>query len=117
MYHCVSVNSGIDGCDAFTSFGQLPTPCPKTLWEAKTREEWEAEYSAYTASQEPQMDTLGMLIDAHRPGDDPVRSRLLDFWNGRTDTLGTLLGIAASMVQDTTDMWLEELTPRQAVNG
>ena len=43
------------------------------------------------------MHTMGMLIEAHKHTDDPVQSRLLDYWSGRADNLGTLLNIVASI--------------------
>lgn len=98
MCCCISVNTGIEGCDAFDGFNWLPIAAPRALWEARTRAEWEAEYSAYTAMRETGMYTLGMLIDAHKRSDDPAQSILLDYWNGRNDTLGQLLNLAATML-------------------
>lgn len=96
---CISVSTGIEGCDAFYEFTNLPLASPKTLWEAKTRAEWEAEYTAYSAGWDTGMHTMGMLIDAHnRSREDMSKSTLLDLWNARTDNLGELLNIVTSMV-------------------
>jgi len=93
---CISVDSGIPGCDAFESFRDLPLASPKTLWEAKTRADWESEYSSYITGHETGMLTMGVLIEAHQPSSDPVKSQLLDYWNSRADSLGNLLNIVAS---------------------
>ncbi|KAH8904194.1 hypothetical protein BR93DRAFT_971259 [Coniochaeta sp. PMI_546] len=96
---CISLSTGIEGCDAFYEFTTLPLACPKALWEARTRAEWEAEYTAYSATYDSGMHTMGMLIDAHnRSLDDVSKSNLLDIWNARTDNLGQLLNIVTSMV-------------------
>lgn len=94
---CVSVDTGRPECGAFDAIMELPLASAKTLWEAKTREEWEFEYSACNNMREIGIDTLGMLIEAYKRNDDPTNSRLLDHWNGRADNLGSLLNIVASM--------------------
>lgn len=100
MCRCISVSTGIEGCDAFYEFADLPLACPKALWEARTRAEWEAEYAAYSAGyDDSSLHTMGMLIDAHGRGvEDGSRSSGLDVWNARTDSLGQLLNIVTSMV-------------------
>jgi hypothetical protein len=96
---CISISTGIEGCDAFSEFTNLPLPCPKGLWEARTRAEWEAEYTAYAALYGSGMHTMGMLIEAHKWSLENVSSaQLLDMWNARTDDLGQLLNIVTSMV-------------------
>lgn len=90
---CISVSTGIEGCDAFAQLDALPLACARTLWEARTRAEWEAEYGAESGGH-----TFGMLVDAHgRGGEDGGRPDVLDSWNARADGLGQLLGIAASI--------------------
>lgn len=95
---CVSVDTGVPRCATLEDPTSLPLASPKTLWEAKTREEWEVEYSAYSAAQETEMLTMGMLIEARKQSWKSVNSQLLDYWNGRADNLGNLLSIAAGMV-------------------
>jgi hypothetical protein len=94
---CISISTGIEGCDALYEFTDLPLSCPKTLWEARTRDEWEVEYTAYSATYDSGMHTMGMLIDAHNKSmEDASRSNLLNIWNARTDNLGELLNIVTS---------------------
>lgn len=95
--HCVSVDTGFPNCNAYDWLSELPLASPKTLWEARTREDWESEYSGYTTTHETGMHTMGTLIEAHKRNEDPVNSRLLDYWNGRADNLGNLLNIVASI--------------------
>lgn len=94
---CLTIDAGFAKCEALEAFDELPLASPKTLWEAKTREDWESEYSAYCAGQENEIRTLGMLTDAHMQSDDPLKLRLLDYWHSRADNLGSLLSIAASI--------------------
>jgi len=94
---CISMSTGIEGCDAFYEFAELPLCSPKILWEAKTRADWEAEYTAYSAGYDTGMHTLGMLMDAHSRGHEDIsKSSLLDLWNARIDNLGELLNIMTS---------------------
>jgi hypothetical protein len=91
------VDTGIPGCDITEWSLDLPLPSPKTLWEAKNRVEWEAEYSTHCATHDHGVYTMGMLIEAHKHSDDPAKSQILDYWNSRADNLGNLLNIVASM--------------------
>ncbi|KAB5527931.1 hypothetical protein GE09DRAFT_975301 [Coniochaeta sp. 2T2.1] len=96
---CISVSTGIQGCDAFHEFINLPLASPKQLWEARTREEWEREYVACAASYDSGIHTMGTLIEAHnRTLEDVGRLGALDSWNSRADGLGALLNIVTGMV-------------------
>jgi hypothetical protein len=95
---CVSVDTGLPRCATLEDSTGLPLASPKTLWEAKTREEWESEYADYSTTQETRMLTMGMLIEAREHSYNSAKSQLLDSWNGRADNLGNLLNIAAGMV-------------------
>lgn len=93
----MSVDTGYPDCDLFERFRELPIACPKTLWEAKTRADWDSEYSTYSSLRQTGFHTMGMLIEAHEQKDDPVKSQLLDYWHSRADNLGNLLNIVASI--------------------
>lgn len=99
MCRCISFDT--EECDAFEIFKMLPLPMPKSLWEAKTRVEWEAEYSAYNTRHGnlgiPAPSTLVELVHLHQTKDDPVNRQKLDFWNSSTDNLSSMLNLAASM--------------------
>lgn len=99
MYRCIFMTTGIDGCDAFYEFTDLPLVSRKTVWEARTRPEWEVECSASAAAYEPGMHTTGILVDAHqRSSADVSKATLLDIWNARADNLGELLNIVSSII-------------------
>lgn len=93
----MSIDTGFPNCNAFEGFRELPLPSLKTLWEAKTREDWELEYSIYTTIQESRLQTLGTLIESLQQNDNPAMSQQLDHWNGSADNLGSLLNIVAGM--------------------
>jgi hypothetical protein len=97
---CRCISFDTEECDAFEIFKMLPLPSPKPPWEAKTRAQWEAEYTACCCSQGVPMmqrvDTMTMLVDAHRRKDeDPGMRARLDYWNSTTDGLSSLLNLAA----------------------
>lgn len=98
MCRCISFDT--EECDAFEIFKMLPLPTPKSLWEAKTRVEWEAEYTAYTSGHGPVtqcINTMIMLVDVHRKSHEPFNRQLLDHWNSGADNLSNLLNLAASI--------------------
>lgn len=82
------------GCPTTEAPWTLPLPSPKTQWEARTIEDWILEIEAGTS---PICD-FGSLIEARQKWNEPVHARKLDSWSARTDTLGSLLNIAVSMV-------------------
>lgn len=96
--HCVSIDTGFGECKIFGSFEKLPLSCPKTLWEAKTRMEWETEYSFSNNGQGTSLQTIGMLIEASKRNHDPTITQLMDHWNCRADNLGILLTTVASTI-------------------
>ena len=94
----VCVKTGIE-CDAIKCFRNLPLPCPKTLWDASTREAWVSEYDVYGANTPlAGLDSFGSLIESNKRGTELAHARKLDLWNAQVDRLGSLLNAAVSMV-------------------
>lgn len=85
-------------CDTFTGFRNLPLSSPKTLWEAKTRTEWQSEYAVYQSMQRTSLDLFGDLIDACRQSNACTNKLRIDTWNAKADNLGMLLGLSATMI-------------------
>ena len=98
MSRVVCVKTGIP-CDATESFRTLPLACPKTLWEASTRDAWVSEYHMYGATTPAaRLNTFGCLIESKKQWKEPAHARKLDLWNAEVDKLGSLLNAAVSMV-------------------
>lgn len=93
----VSVSTGIS-CGASQSFRDLPLPCTKTLWEARTYSSWETEYVTVYSNTTPRLHRFGDIIDANKGLEDPFNLHLIDTWNAGIDDLGGLLNLALAMV-------------------
>ncbi|TVY83748.1 hypothetical protein LSUE1_G001156, partial [Lachnellula suecica] len=102
--HMVQIKTGVH-CDVHVSsaFRSFPLSSPKSLWEAKTRSAWQAEYDEYTSMQRMDLDVLGDLIDAHRQSDVRANRRKLDTWNSQSDNLGILVTLGVAMIQNRTE--------------
>jgi hypothetical protein len=72
----------------------LPLPAPKTLWEARSEEDWMREMGAGS----PELNTFGSLVRAKQKNSDREQKQVLGAWNARADTLGSLLNVAVSIV-------------------
>lgn len=84
---------------------QLPLPSSKALWGARTRYDWEREYSVFleqSSRREDRLETVGDVAVAQmqRDGGDGwglqgglqmVGTDALDYWLAGADELGTLL--------------------------
>jgi len=94
----VCVKTGIT-CDATERFRSLPLPCAKSLWEARTEEEWVEEYKMCGgAVSHAGLDSFGDLMEANERLKEVSYARRLDVWNANADKLGTLLNAAVSTV-------------------
>ena len=84
-------------CEVVDQYRDIPLPCPKPLWEARTRMAWQTEYAIYMSTPRSELGVFGDLIDAYKP-DKALASRVdLDNWNAGTDNLGVLLNLSAAM--------------------
>ncbi|KAK3395295.1 hypothetical protein B0H63DRAFT_463001, partial [Podospora didyma] len=91
---------GTDSCDAIWDPQSMPLPSSKSLWEARTRWEWEREYEAHWAEAavdvtRPRLDTIGDLVVVKygaKGGDwKATVDDVLDTWHAGLDGLGMLL--------------------------
>lgn len=93
----ISVSTGIP-CGSSQAFRDLPLPCTKTLWEARTYSGWESEYVAVYSNSAPRLHRFGDLIDANKGVEEPFDLQLIDTWNAGIDNLGGLVNLALAMV-------------------
>lgn len=74
----------------------LPLPSAKLLWEARSKQEWEAEkamqYSGYPLS------TFGELMEARRQHPNALSAQRMDCWQAGADKLGVMMDIAVELV-------------------
>ncbi|RKU47443.1 hypothetical protein DL546_008827 [Coniochaeta pulveracea] len=97
---CRCISFDTDQCQPVEIFKMLPLPATRLLWEAKSRAEWEAEYTAYCSGQGAPMmqriDTMAVLVDFYtRRDEDPGIRAMLDYWNSTSDGLSSLINLAA----------------------
>ncbi|KAH8669456.1 hypothetical protein BGZ60DRAFT_35522 [Tricladium varicosporioides] len=83
------------------SIGQIPLPANKSLWEAKTSEEWEKAHTAWASARDgrPPL-TYGDMVTLQQNGrssDDP-RWEDLDDWYLNLDAFGTFVLMAATSI-------------------
>jgi hypothetical protein len=73
-------------------------PCPKSLWNAQTKTEWEREYTVQSNLESQNNNhrlTFGNLLQ-HDVEVSPF-SRLLDSWLAQVDDFGTLVMAFANL--------------------
>lgn len=94
----VQIKIGVP-CDRFTSFRDVPLSSPKSLWEAKTRSAWEAEYGVYKTMPRMGLDVFGDLYDACKQSSVVSNKLKLHAWNATVDNLGVLLNLGAEIME------------------
>lgn len=87
------VKTGVP-CAVLNGYRSLPLTCPKALWEARTRVEWQKEYQNYRVMPRIGLETFGDLVHACKDG---IAVRC-DAWNATADNLGMLLRLGAQMM-------------------
>ncbi|KAH9909960.1 hypothetical protein F4778DRAFT_26287 [Xylariomycetidae sp. FL2044] len=85
-------------CTAITGFRRLPLPCPASLWEARTRQDWEAAREGFCRNPRPSLRTIGDLVEARAEPYDFETRQKLDDWHASCDKLGLLVTMATTMV-------------------
>lgn len=73
----------------------LPLLSAKSLWEARTQDEWEWE-KAVDDTGYP-LATFGELLAAQRSPDNPLYARKLNNWEAGADKLGMMMNIAVEL--------------------
>ncbi|CAH0058536.1 unnamed protein product [Clonostachys solani] len=84
------------GCGIHEHFDYLPLISPKSLWEARTREEWEIERTFHTKGNP--ISTYGELARAKLAPDNPANRQRLRYWEAGTDKLGTLVNLSITLL-------------------
>lgn len=95
MSRVVSAQADVP-CERFYGPGALPLPSNKTLWEARSLDEWETE-KAFNDASFP-MTLFGEVIAARRRPTDPLMARRLDAWEAGSDKMGVLMNIAVDLI-------------------
>lgn len=89
--------SAYDACDASRHLLHMRLPCSKTLWQAKTREEWGKEYEAEKGLQARETKFFDLVrYDAEA---DACKASL-NSWMSQVDDFGSLVVSAASLADD-----------------
>lgn len=73
-----------------------PLMSSKTMWEARTSDEWRTEKAFYDASGP--LTTLGELIEARQNAKDPLSAQRLQGWNAGSDQIAVMLNIVLECV-------------------
>ncbi|KAH7325561.1 hypothetical protein B0I35DRAFT_420758 [Stachybotrys elegans] len=83
---------------AYNDYGSLPLISTKTLWEARSQQEWEAEKALDDFNMPVR--TFGELLDLKRSPKSPLHAKRLQSWESGTDKLGNLLNIVTTIFLD-----------------
>ncbi|KAH7123521.1 hypothetical protein B0J13DRAFT_566738 [Dactylonectria estremocensis] len=91
----ISIDAEIP-CSGCGALSDLPVVSNKTLWEARSCEEWQVEKAFYDVSGP--VVTLGELIQVRKNPSDPLSAQKLQSWEAGTDRMAVLLNIATDFV-------------------
>lgn len=83
-------------CPGFDPFEHIPLSSPKTLWEARTEEEWRSEQAIHDISRP--FREFGELVEARRRPNDTQKAQRLEAWEAGADKLGQLMNFAVSFI-------------------
>ncbi|KAF4987992.1 hypothetical protein FGRMN_10040 [Fusarium graminum] len=91
----ITIESGkiCDGCSALDT---LALPSSKTLWEARSLEEWQTEKAFYDMSNP--LATLGELVEAKKNAGNPFEAQKLQTWEMGSDKMTAMLNLAVEFV-------------------
>jgi hypothetical protein len=96
MISCViSIEAKIP-CPECGDLDDMPLLSNKTLWEARSYEEWQVEKAFYDVSS-PVL-TLGELLRIKRNPGHPLNEQRLRTWDAGADKMGVMLNIAIEFV-------------------
>ncbi|KAI1372802.1 hypothetical protein F4677DRAFT_241831 [Hypoxylon crocopeplum] len=85
-------------CSSVINCRQLPLPSPGSVWNARTRAEWEACRNMWRRVGNTSLRTFGDLIEARSCPPDSEQGQELNRWYASCDKLGLLLTLATTMV-------------------
>ncbi|KAF5667134.1 atp-dependent dna helicase pif1 [Fusarium heterosporum] len=91
----ITIESGkiCNGCSALDT---LALPSSKTLWEARSLEEWQTEKAFYDMSSP--LTTLGELVEAKKNSGNPLEAQKLQTWEMGGDKMSAMLNLAVEFV-------------------
>ncbi|UKZ82669.1 hypothetical protein TrVFT333_010463 [Trichoderma virens FT-333] len=95
MSRIISPSAGSSFMRAYP-LSMLPLVSNKSLWEARTREEWETEKALHDASYP--MTTFDELVQAKRRSNELFYRRRLETWDAGVDKMGMLINIATDLI-------------------
>ncbi|KAI1391687.1 uncharacterized protein F4822DRAFT_192817 [Hypoxylon trugodes] len=85
-------------CPSVSNCRSLPLPAPDSIWNARTREEWESSRKVHSNCCWESLKSFGDLITARSYPPDSEPFQQLNKWHANCDKLGLLLTLATSMV-------------------
>ncbi|KAI2465236.1 hypothetical protein F4781DRAFT_410046 [Annulohypoxylon bovei var. microspora] len=85
-------------CSSVSNCRRLQLPAPGSLWNARTRGEWEAARQIHCRDQMKLLRTFGDLIEARSCPPNSDHGQELNRWHASCDKLGLLLALATTMV-------------------
>ncbi|KAI1206845.1 uncharacterized protein F4807DRAFT_437450 [Annulohypoxylon truncatum] len=85
-------------CSSIRNCRRLQLPCPGSLWNARTRDEWEAARKIHCRDQLKLIRNFGDLIEARSCLPNSDYGQELNRWHANCDKLGLLLTLATTMV-------------------
>jgi hypothetical protein len=92
MARLINMNLGYGLPKSCALFDEIPLPCAKSMWLAKTTSEWEDEYKKYLSLRHGSgMPTVGVLRGAGTAEPDSDFVKDLANWSSDVDDLGSLL--------------------------
>jgi hypothetical protein len=83
-------------CPGFETYKHIPLSSPKSVWEARTEEEWRSEKSICDAGKP--FTEFGDLIEVKRGLSEEEGTRGLERWESGCDKMGLLMGFAVVFV-------------------
>ncbi|CAG9976208.1 unnamed protein product [Clonostachys byssicola] len=82
----------------------------KTMWEARSREEWEEERAIQNMGRlHIDLWSLGSLLDAQQHPEHPMYAQLLEIWGANTDKMGVLMSVVAVIINQQKMQSVEEI--------
>lgn len=76
----------------------VPLASAKSVWEAKTQEEWARAYASTDMGCIGGCSIFRDLSQANQEPEDPINERRLETWNSGVDNFGMLMNIAALII-------------------
>ncbi|PSN71418.1 hypothetical protein BS50DRAFT_618438 [Corynespora cassiicola Philippines] len=84
-------------CPDLSNLEHMPLLSPKTVWEARTQEEWRTERD-FHSSHSP-ITKFGELFAARRRPNEPCNAKKLEAWEAGSDKLGFLMNLVVTFAE------------------